>query len=228
MPDVGDSVTASLSVDPSDGTTAATLVVHRPDGTTVAPVATTADDGQTWTAPVSYTLAGVWRLVWTVTGTGASVEGQKVAVGPAPGAPLGRSYATSTDLANYLRAAPPVDADRLLAAATVFLDSRILRYSWYDVDDDGLPTDPLLIAALARAVCAQVAWWDELGGSTSGADAAGWGSVKIGSLQLSRPGGASASGGDSPAQQIAPGVWDALQDPTLTHCNFVVGSVVSC
>lgn len=227
MPDVGDLATASLTVAPFDGTTAATLVVHRPDGTTVTPVTTTADGGQTWTAPVTYTLAGVWRLVWTVTGTGASVEGYKVGVGPAPDAALGRSYATSTDLANALRAAPPVDADKLLAAATAFLDSRVLRVCWYDVDDDGMPTDPRVAAAFARAVCAQAQWWDELGGSTTGADAAGWTSVSIGSVSLSGSKG-SASGGDSPSQQVAPGVWDALQDPNLSRCRFVFGAVVSC
>jgi hypothetical protein len=227
MPEVGDLATATLSVDPFDGTTAAALLVTRPDGTTVSPVVTGAGGGETWSAPVSYTLAGVWRLKWTVTGTGASVEGEQIAVAPAPDAALGRSYATSTDLANYLRAAPPVDADRLLAEATVLLDSRVLRACWYDVDDDGMPTDALVIAAFARAVCAQARWWDELGGSTSGADSAGWGSVKIGSVQLSRS-VTSVSGADSPAQQIAPGVWDELMTPSLTRDKFLLGAVTSC
>lgn len=227
MPEVGDLATATLTVDPFDGTTAATLLVTRPDGTTTSPVVTGSGGGQTWTAPVSYTLAGVWRLKWTVTGTGASVEGQQVAVAPAPDAALGRSYATSTDLANYLKAAPPVNADQLLADATVLLDSRVLRACWYDVDSAGLPTDALVKAAFARAVCAQARWWDELGGSTTGADSVRWSSVSLGSLSLSG-GGGSASGADSPAQQIAPGVWDELTAPNLTQDKFVLGAVTSC
>jgi hypothetical protein len=227
MPDAGDTATVSLTVAPYDATTAVTLTVTAPNGTVTTPPTGTANGGQTWTATLTYTLAGVWRLAWTVTGTGASVEGQKVAVAPAPNAALGRSYATSTDLANYLRAAPPVDADRLLAEATVLLDSRVLRFCWYDVNDAGMPTDALVKAALARAVCAQARWWDELGGSTSGADSAGWGSVKIGSVQLSRS-VTSVSGSDSPAQQIAPGVWDELTVLNLTSDKFVLGAVSSC
>ena len=228
MPEVGDLATATLTVDPFDGTTAATLLVTRPDGTTVSPVVTGSGAGETWSGPVSYTLAGVWRLKWTVTGTGASVEGQQVAVAPAPDAALGRSYATSTDLANFLRAAPPVTADTLLADATTLLDARVFFACWYEVDDNGLPSDVFVAAAFARAVCAQAQWWDDLGvSSTSGADSAGWGSVKIGSVQLSRS-VTSVSGADSPAQQIAPGVWDELKNPNLSQDKFVMGAVFSC
>lgn len=226
MPEVGDLATASLTVDPFDGTTAASLLVTRPDGTTVSPVVTGAGGGQTWTAPLVYTLAGVWRLKWTVTGTGASVEGEQLAVAPAPDAALERSYATSTDLANYLRAAPPVNADHLLAEATTLLDARVFFACWYEVDSAGLPTDATVKAQFARAVCAQARWWDELGGSTSGADAAGWTSVSIGSVALSGSKG-SASGSDSPTQQIAPGVWDELRSPTLTEDKFRLGVVTS-
>lgn len=226
MPEVGDVSTVSLTVDPYGGTTVATLLVTRPDGTTTSPAASTADAGHTWTASLTYTMAGVWRLKWTVTGTGASVEGQQIAVAPAPDAALDRSYATSTDMANYLRAAPPVNADKLLADATVLLDSRILRCCWYKVDSSGMPTDTDVKAAFARAACAQARWWDELGESTSGADSAGWGTVKIGSVQLSRS-VTSVSGADSPAQQIAPGAWDELLDPKLTPDKFVLGVISS-
>lgn len=226
MPDVGDIATVTLVVDPYDATTATTLAVTAPDGVVTAPSVGTADGGQTWTATLTYTLAGVWRLKWTVTGTGASVEGQRIAVAPAPDAALGRSYATSTDLANYLRAAPPVDADALLAAATVFLDSRVLFASWYAVDDDGMPTDVVVQRAFARAVSAQVRWWDELGVSPSGAEGAGYTSFSIGGVSLSRA-SSSTSGTDAPEQQVAPGVWDELRNPQLTQEKFVLGVVVS-
>ena len=95
MPDVGDVVTAQLVVAPFDGTTQAVLSVTAPDGTVSSPATSTGDGGQTWTAPLTYSAAGVWLLRWTVTGTGASVENQQIAVAPTPGAgQTGRVYAT--------------------------------------------------------------------------------------------------------------------------------------
>lgn len=232
MPDVGDVVTARLTVAPYDGTTLAALTVTAPDGTVSSPVASTVDSGQTWTAPLTYTQAGVWLLSWVVTGTGASVENEQIAVAPTPLAGAGaggRAYATTTDLAEYLQAAPPLDAARLLADASHMLDARVLAYCRYDVTDAGLPTDTDVAEAIGRAVCAQVAWWDEVGDST-GAAGAGYGSVSIGSVSLGRTTGsasASASGEDSAARQIAPQVWDELRAPGL-HGRLWLGAVVSC
>lgn len=223
MPDAGDIVTASLTVAPYDGTTSATLAVTAPDGTTSAPAAGTADGGQTWTSTLTYTQAGVWLLRWTVTGTGASVENQRIAVAPTPGAGLtGRVYATTTGLANYLQAAPPLDSSVLLADASRMLDSLVLAYCRYDVDDDGMPTDPDVAAAIGRAVCAQVAWWDEIGDST-GAAGVGYGSVAIGSVTLGRS-VTSVSGDDSAARQIAPQVMDELRSPDL-HDKLHIGAL---
>ncbi|MEU3161970.1 hypothetical protein ACPCAJ_21035 [Streptomyces griseoincarnatus] len=167
MPDVGDLVTARLVVDPYDETTHASLAVTAPDGTVSMPVTTTADGGQTWTAPLTYTAAGVWLLRWAVSGTGASVEAQQVGVAPAP-ATIGdvRSYATTTQLANFLHAAPPLDAVKLLERATDLLDSDFLKAAVYDVDADGMPTDPVVAEAFAEAVCAQVEFWGEVGEET--------------------------------------------------------------
>jgi len=223
MPDVGDQVTARLEVSPADETTQASLVVTRPDGTTVSPVVTGSGGGSVWTAPVSYTAAGVWRLSWTVTGTGASVEHELVAVAPTPGTGLaGRVYATSTDLAHYLQAAPPTDADALLANASRMLDQMVLAFCRYDVDDDGLPTDETVAAAIGRAVCAQVQWWEEIGDST-GAAGVGYGSVAIGSVNLGRS-VTSVAGEDSAARQVAPQVWDELRSPDLRD-KLYVGAV---
>lgn len=223
MPDVGDQVTAQLLVSPHDGTTQAALTVTAPDGTTSSPVVTTTDGGQTWTAPLTYTMAGVWRLSWAVTGTGASVEHELVSVAPTPGTGLaGRVYATTTDLANYLNAAPPLDGARLLADASRMLDSLVLGYCRYDVDDDGMPTDEAVAAAIGRAVCAQVAWWEEIGDST-GAAGVGYGSVAIGSVNLGRS-VTSVSGDDSAARQLAPRVLDELRAPDL-HDKLVLGAV---
>lgn len=222
MPVVGDVVTVSLVVDAGDGTTAVALVVDEPDGTRMIPAVTTADSGRTWTAPVTYTVPGVWRLTWTISGAGAGVMRELVSVGPVPGAaPDGRTYATTTQLAEYLQDAPPVDAAKRLAEASRMLDARVLRYCRYEVDALGMPDDPDVAEAISRATCAQVAWWDEVGDSR-GAAGVGYSNVAIGSVNLGRS--TSVTGENSAARQIAPQVRDELLAPHL-HDKLVVGGL---
>ena len=222
MPDVGDLVTARLAVDPADGTTAASLLVTRPDGTTASPVVTGADSGATWTAPVTYTLAGLWRLSWTVTGTGAGVEHQVVSVGPAPAVTAsGRVYATTTQLATILHAAPPLNAVQLLTDASQSLDDA-LKTAVYDTDTDGMPTHPDVQAAFAEAVCRIVEWWGETGDPV-GADG-GWDSVSAGPVSLSR------SSGSASAAPIANGALPPRAAAALARLDdrvFMLGVVGS-
>ncbi|EGJ77693.1 hypothetical protein STTU_4904 [Streptomyces sp. Tu6071] len=223
MPEVGDLATATLTVSPHDDTTNAVLRVEQPDGTALLPVVSRGDSG-TFTAPVEYTLAGVWLLHWTVTGTGASVETEEVGVAPASTTvPDGRVYATTTQLATYLRDVPPPGAVRLLADASRMLDARVLAYCRYDVTPAGLPADPVVAEAIGRAVCAQVAWWGEVGDST-GAAGVGWGSVAIGSVSLGGRAAGAISGDDSAARQLAPQVADELRAPQLAG-RFWLGAV---
>ncbi|GAB2731796.1 hypothetical protein [Streptomyces bullii] len=206
MPDVGDTVTASLIVDPYDATTVATLSVTAPTGTVTAPATGTADGGKTWTAPLTYTAAGLWRLSWTVTGTGARVEHELVSVAPAPRAVSdgGRVYATTTQLADALNKAPPLNAVELLERASALLDSEFLKAAVYDVDVDGMPTDPDVAKAFAAAVCAQVEFWGEVGVET---DISGpLQGVSIGSVQLQYGAGDNRSG----PSYYAPGLMRAL------------------
>ncbi|MDT0567916.1 hypothetical protein RM704_10610 [Streptomyces sp. DSM 3412] len=216
MPDVGDTVTASLTVDPFDGTTAAALSVTAPNGTVTAPATSTADGGKTWTAPLTYTAAGVWRLLWTVTGTGAGVEPELVSVAPLPTvATEGVSYATTTDLANYLQAAPPLNAAKLLARATELLDSDFLKAAVYAVDGDGMPTDAEVVKAFADAVCAQVEFWGEVGEET---DISGpLQGVTIGSVSLQYGAGDNRSGPD----YYAPKLIRALQSLPADKLRWV-------
>jgi hypothetical protein len=218
MPDVGDLATARLSVDPADGTTAATLVVTGPDGSTVSPVVTGADGGATWTAPVTYTLAGLWRLSWTVTGTGAGIEHEVVSVAPAPVVTVaGRVYATTTQLANALHEAPPLNAVQLLTDASRALDDA-LKTAVYDTDDDGMPTSETVQAAFAEAVCAIVEWWGETGDPV-GADS-GWDTVSAGPVTLGR------SSGHSTATPIAAGALPPRAAAALSRlpsCEFQTG-----
>ncbi|MEU8473759.1 hypothetical protein [Streptomyces hygroscopicus] len=137
---------------------------------------------------------------------------------------MARVYATAADYQQYTGQAPPVDVDQLLSRATRMLEAQVLRLCWYEVDTDGMPTNPLVLEAIRRAVCAQVQWWGELGDSI-GAAGVGWGSVGIGSVSLSRPG--AASGSASAAREVAPQVADELQSPDLTPEIFRLGAVCS-
>jgi hypothetical protein len=206
MPDVGDTVTASLTVDPYDSSTVAVLAVTSPSGAVTAPPVGTADNGKTWTAALTYTAAGLWRLSWTVTGTGTSVQHEVVAVGPAPPTMADvRSYATTTQLANVLHKAPPLNAVELLERATCLLESDFLKAAVYDVDDAGMPTDPAVQAAFAEAVCRQVEFWGEVGVET---DVSGpLQGVSIGSVALQFGAGENRSGPD----YYAPGLIRALE-----------------
>lgn len=98
MPDIGDQVTATLTVSPYGVSTDADLTVRAPNGTVTTPAATTADGGETWTATVTYTMAGWWLLEWTITGTGAGTEFERVFVPDSPTAGTPPVYATLEQL----------------------------------------------------------------------------------------------------------------------------------
>ncbi len=179
--EVGDWVVPTLAVSPSDGTTAATLTVVAPDGTTTTPTPTTGDGGATWAAPrYQLTAAGEWLERWTVTGQGAGVERRTLLVAPDPAAvPTGqRVYATTTDYANHLRAAPPSGSRLSLAKASAAVDDMLLT-AVYDVDDDGMPTDADVIEALRDATCIQAE-------DARAAKAARASSFSIGSVSVTR------------------------------------------
>lgn len=136
-----------------------------------------------------------------------------------------RVYATPADLAAYTGEAAPTNATTLLAKAARFLDSKVFRMCWFTADADGLPVDSLVRQAFTDAVCAQAAWWDELGDST-GATGAGWNNVSIGSVSLGRS-TTTVSAEASPARQVAPEVWDVLRSPDLTTDRLRIGDVIA-
>ena len=138
---------------------------------------------------------------------------------------MARVYATSAQYQAYTGDTPPADITVRLRRASAFLDSQVFRLCGYEVDEDGMPTNALVLAAFADACCAQVEWGVDVGDVT-GAAAVGWGSVEIGSAKLSRSVTAT-SGDEAPARQIAPAVWDALRSPDLTPDVLYVGLVVT-
>jgi hypothetical protein len=86
--DDGDPRIQTLTVSPWDESTVVALEVTSPLGVVTHPVPVridvTAEGAGVWSALVIYTLPGVWRLSWTVTGTGAGVEHQRVSIAPTP------------------------------------------------------------------------------------------------------------------------------------------------
>jgi hypothetical protein len=136
---------------------------------------------------------------------------------------MARIYATLEQYEAYTYSTAPTDIEYRLARASEFLETRVFRLCWYDVDDTGLPSNVLVAAAFSRAVCAQVQWGVEVGDVT-GSAGVGYGSVEIGSVKLSRS-VTSVSGDDAPGRQIAPAVWDALRGPDLTPDILLVGGV---
>ncbi len=199
MPVVGQADTAALFVLGGDVTTVAALAVVSPTLTSVAAVGeATADVGLNWTCPVpAYTVPGIWRHVWTVTGAGAGTFVTLVDVAPSGMlTALPWAYATTTHLAEYLNAttgfpqALPEGAEGKLHRASQRIDE-LLKSAVYPVDSNELPTDAKHIVALREATCELVAWWIDTG-DESGAQAAFTGSVTAGRISLSR--GAQATG----------------------------------
>jgi hypothetical protein len=197
MPEVGDIETAQLDVGNGDGTTTAVLTVTNPAGTVTTPTVTASLGGQRHTAPVTYATAGLWRLRWVVTGAGAGTTGLWVAVDPNLSAVTRRTYATTTDLANWIEAAPPEDAAKLLRRATREVD-RLTRGARFDTDADDEPTDTVVLAALRDATCAVAEWWISTGDDLGAVGA--YQSVSIGSVSLGR----GSSGGGGAVDRVGP------------------------
>lgn len=184
-PEVGDSTTPTLTVTPFGADTRASLLIIRPDDTTIAGLTVTSvDGGHTWiaSADVLITMAGEWIEQWTLTGTGAGQQAKRLLVAPAP-VTGGRTYASTTELADWLEAAPPEGARRMLRRATQLVD-RALLAAVYDVDSGGMPTDAKVAKTLMEATCAQVEDWAESGDELN--QAARWSSATIGSASYTR------------------------------------------
>jgi hypothetical protein len=207
VPDVGDPQIVTLTVSPADGTTEAALTVTAPDGTTTTPDATPSNGNATWSTEVTYTAAGIWTLKWVVTGTGRGAEDQQVSVAPTHARP--RAYATTTDLADFLRAAPPLNAELLLGNVTRYMDDEVLLTAVYDVDEDDEPTDTKVIKALKEACCAYAKWWDKQG--IDGEDAAQqYTSVSAGSISIGKATGTTGRPADPRVSSEAVGIlWRA-------------------
>lgn len=136
---------------------------------------------------------------------------------------MARIYAEAADYQTFTGQTPPADITVMLADATRMLEASVFRFCLFEVDEEGYPSNSVVRQAFTDAVCAQARWFDDVGDST-GAAVAGWGSVQLGSAQLSRSVTAT-SGAAAPAREIAPAVLDVLQAPDLTPDIFLLGVV---
>lgn len=198
----GDDIRVHLTVTPDDGVSAdgTTLVTATayPDGSPprVLTPAPSGEDRSRWSALLTAAPAGVTRIVWTVTGTGAGVHGFDLVVGPSPvPGDVGRSYATTADLAAWPGAVLSSTSRGALAEASRAIDAALIG-ARYDTDPDGYPSDPRIRKAFRDAVCAQVAYWDEIGDPTGVGASEQWSTVMVGPVQLSRTGRGQTGGAD--------------------------------
>ncbi|MEV8431999.1 hypothetical protein ACWHLZ_28065 [Streptomyces chartreusis] len=139
---------------------------------------------------------------------------------------MARTYATSADYEQFTGQTPPSDIDATLGRASRFLESRVFRLCWYEVDEDGYPSNAVVAQAFADAVCAQVQGWGETGDELG--TAGRWGSVKIGSVALSGPGSSSGNPGSASGREVAEAALEVLRGPDLTPDLFRLGEVVQC
>lgn len=186
--DVGDYALLTLAVSPADVDTEATVVVTAPDASTSSPTPTSNIEHSEWQLLLPLDAAGEWRIVWTVTGTGAGVQADTVY---AVAEPAGLAYATPADYATHFRKAPPDNIRLLLLRASRAVD-RLALCAVYAVDDGGAPTDTGVAAALREATVEQVDWWGRLGDDDGTGDTSALAGAQIGTVKL--PGGADGGG----------------------------------
>lgn len=216
----------TLEIVGADTDTVAGATAYPPDGgaaVVLAPLLDAPPDRSRWGANLTPTIPGEWVVEWIVTGSGAGRVVDVLPIAPARAtAPDGRTYASTTQLAQWLDAAPPEGAHRLLLRATERVDE-LLRTAVYEVaGDDELPVDPVIAAALRDATCAQAAWFADTDDDGSGA-VLRYGKVKIGTVELSDRGGAGAGGDPDQADpRYAPAAIRALRAAGLWNRAPVV------
>ena|ERR1700753_532763 len=130
--DVGDPITSRLNLGVTpDGTTSVTFTVKRPDGTVISGLNASAFVGDEktvqWWATDDGTASGTtlaadgdWLIIWSVTGTGASVTAKVYPVRPLPTSGGSRVPWTPflSDVADYI---PYLTTDSLNPATQLYL-----------------------------------------------------------------------------------------------------------
>lgn len=106
---------------------------------------------------------------------------------------MSRTYATEDDFEEHLKPEPvPAGAARLLRDASLEVDEMLLT-AHYNVDHDGRPTQPHVIAALRDATCAQAEHRHTYGDEIESQEASE--SISLGPLSFGGRRGGTAPGG---------------------------------
>lgn len=211
---------ATLTLTEADASTDATVTVIAPDDTATV-IGATADVGSNflaWTADDTYVLGeGETIERWTVTGTGATTIDNTVWANATANATVSgqRIYATSADYANLIKpTTAPTGLRAKLEAASRIVDE-MLACALYDVDDDGMPTETAVIAAVRDATCLQAEFAGETGDKQMVGAIKGSG-FSLGRLSVQTPGRAKVSkGGKGPRGEWSPRAWDRLWQDNL-------------
>lgn len=88
-----------------------------------------------------------------------------------------------------------------------------LKTARFDVDQDGKPTDPVVLKAIEDATTAQLAFWAETGDSTGAVAQSGGGSI----LSVRLPGGSATDVRSKQDARTAPAVAEILRScPGIT------------
>lgn len=184
--EVGQTATITITLDTFGVDTDVDLAVTSPTGVESTPTATAGGTNATWTATVDVNEAGDWAVVATVTGTGQTEVSQTLHVAPQP-PPSPGAYATTADWAGWF-GAPPDGVALSLRLAELDVKGKI-RCALYDTDDDDLPTDTALLAALRNATVLQAKHRRDTGrasGASGGAGQFSLGKVSVGPRDASK------------------------------------------
>ena len=131
---------------------------------------------------------------------------------------MSRTYATETEFTSWLNPEPlPDGAARLLRDASLEVEEMLLT-AHYNVDHDGNPTAPAVIAALRDATCAQAEYRAEHGDEA--AIMQGDEAISLGVLKL---GGRNASSSSSTLPQHSPNALRILRLAGLIPGGFTDG-----
>lgn len=208
---------ATITLTEADASTDASVKIIAPDDTetTIGASPVTGTDFLEWEADSTYVLTeGETIERWTVTGTGATSGKDNLvwADATANSTVTGqRVYATSADYAKLIKpSTPPTGLRAKLEAASRLVDEMLLC-AVYAVDDDKMPTDTAVIAAIRDATCLQAEFAIGTG------DAQMVGAVKgsgfsLGRLSVQTPAKAKVGekGGGGPRGEWAPRAWARL------------------
>ena len=131
-------------------------------------------------------------------------------------------YATTAEYDTYVGAGQPAVAGALLARASGIIDELLIGARYAIDTATQMPTDPLVIAALVEATCAQAQWMDATGDTTGVGDVVEVDSASIGSVSFSGQSRATSASRTTSGAQVAAGAIRALRVAGVLPVGVIV------